>query len=94
MMLDNVKKIKNEDKGLVAKSIEFLPDQMRQVLDESRLIKIPSSFSKVTQVVVSGMGGSNLGAGIVKAALSDQIKLPLSIHPGYHVPKNVNEKTT
>jgi glucose/mannose-6-phosphate isomerase len=39
------------------------------------------------------MGGSNLGAGIVKAVFSDQIKVPISIIPGYSVPANVDKNT-
>jgi glucose/mannose-6-phosphate isomerase len=93
MNLDNINQIKKLDPGQVAKSIEFLPDQIRQVLEESRLIKIPKNYSKVTQVVVNGMGGSNIGVGIVKSAFGDQVKVPISIVPGYNVPAHVNEST-
>lgn len=93
MNLDNLKQIKNFDKGKVAESISLLPDQIRQVLGEARLIKIPREYSKVTQVVVNGMGGSNLGAGIIKAVFSGQIKVPISIVPGYNVPFHVNKNT-
>ncbi len=93
MNLDNLKQIKKFDKGRVAESISLLPDQIRQVLGEARLIKIPREYSKVTQVVVNGMGGSNLGAGIIKAVFSGQIKVPISIVPGYNVPFHVNKNT-
>jgi len=93
MNLDNLNQYKKLDTGQVAKSISLLPDQVRQVLHEARLIKIPREYSKVTQVVVNGMGGSNLGAGIVKSVFADQIKVPLSITPGYRVPAHVNKNT-
>lgn len=93
MILNNLNQIKKLDTGQVAESIELLPDQIRQVLEESRLIKIPPEYSKVTQVVVNGMGGSNIGAGIVKSAFSDQIKVPISIAPGYNVPAHINRNT-
>ncbi len=93
MALDNFKQIKKLDKSGVYKSIETLPDQIRQVLEDSRLIKIPREFSKINQVVVNGMGASNLGAGIVKAVFADQIKAPINITPGYAVPANVNKNT-
>ncbi|NIA18265.1 MAG: SIS domain-containing protein [Actinobacteria bacterium] len=93
MTLDNLNQIKKLDKSEVYKSIETLPDQIRQVLDDSRLIKIPRAFSKINQVAVNGMGGSNLGAGIIKAVFSDRLKAPISITPGYSVPDSVDKNT-
>jgi len=91
--LDEQKIYKKYDTGQVAKSIELLPDQVRQVLDESRLVKIPTDYSKVTQVVVNGMGASNIGVGIVKSVFADQIKIPVTITPGYQIPASVDKKT-
>jgi len=93
MQLDNIKKMQKLDANHVAESISLLPDQIRQVLHEARLIKVPREYSKVTQVVVNGMGGSNLGAGIVKSVFFGQIKVPISIVPGYSVPAHVNKNT-
>jgi glucose/mannose-6-phosphate isomerase len=97
MILDNLSQTKRLDRGEVYKSIETLPDQVRQVLEDARLIKVPREFSAVkggiSQVVVNGMGASNLGAGVVKAVFADQIKLPISIVPGYAVPANVGKNT-
>lgn len=93
MNLDNVKKIKKLDTGQVAESISALPFQIRQVLHEARLIKIPGEYGKTTQAVVNGMGGSNIGAGIIKSVFSGEVKIPISITPGYEVPANVNDKT-
>ncbi len=91
--LDDQKIYKKLDTGQVAKSIELLADQVRQVLDESRLVKIPTDYSKVTQVVVNGMGGSNIGVYIAKSVFADQIKIPITITPGYQIPASVDKKT-
>ncbi len=93
MNLDNINKIKKLDSGRVAESISALPFQIRQVLHEARLIKIPGEYGKVAQAVVNGMGGSNIGAGIIKSVFSNEIKVPVSITPGYGVPAHVNDKT-
>ena len=92
MQLNNLKQLKRLDKGKVGESISLLPNQVKQVLDDTRLIKIPDS-SKVSEIVVNGMGGSNLGAGIIKAVFSKELSVPLSIVPGYNVPKSVNKNT-
>lgn len=101
MNLNNIKTYQKLDTGQVAKSISLLPDQLRQALEDSRLIKIPSGYTqstptlakKITQVVVNGMGGSNLGARIIKSLLSDQLKTPIIIQPGYEAPAFVNKNT-
>jgi glucose/mannose-6-phosphate isomerase len=96
MILDDLSQIKKLDKKASYKSIETLADQVRQVLTEAHLIKVPAEYTvknNINQVVVNGMGASNLGAGIVKAVWSDEIKLPLSIIPGYEVPASVDKKT-
>lgn len=92
-ILDNPSQIKRMDKSHIYKSIETLPDQIRQVLGEAHLIKVPYEYSKVNQVVVNGMGGSNLGVGIVKSAWSREIKVPITILSGYEVPANVDNNT-
>ncbi len=93
MNLDNQNLYKKLDTGRVADSIELLPDQVRQVLDDARLIKIPREYAKISNIVINGMGGSNLGARIIKAVYSDKIKAPISITPGYRVPAHVNKDT-
>lgn len=92
-ILDELDKIKKLDKSGTMGSIELLYSQIRQVLDESRLVKIPREYSKVKNVVINGMGASNLGAGIFKAVFSDKIKVPVSIAPGYEIPAYVSENT-
>lgn len=93
MNLDDQKIYKKLDLGKVAESIASLAAQMKQVLKQADLIKLPSVYGRVTQVVVNGMGGSNIGVGLVKAALSDRLKAPIAITPGYQVPASVDENT-
>ncbi len=93
MNLDKQEIYKKLDKGFVADSIATLPDQIRQVLTEARLIKIPKDYSEINKVVLAGMGGSNLGIRIMRNAFSDQIKVPINICAGYGVPNYVDDKT-
>lgn len=93
MNFDNQKQYKKLDPNHVGKSIELLPDQMRQVLNNSRLIKIPKEYKSVNKIVVNGMGGSNLGARLIQSAFKDVLKVPLLIEPGYAVPNYVDKNT-
>ena len=91
--LDDLNRIKILDSGKVAESIGFLSLQIRQVLDDSDSIKVPSDYHKVAKVVINGMGGSNIGVGILKAVFSDQLKIPVLLTPGYEVPAYVGADT-
>lgn len=94
MTLDDLNRIKRFDTGRVADSIEVLPLQLKQVLEDFKKIKIDKSeFEGITQVVVNGMGGSNIGVGVLKAVFSDRLRVPVSITPGYEVPAHVNQNT-
>ncbi len=93
MKLDNKESYHKEEQQKVAKAIAYLPDQVRQALTEVKLIKMPVQYKKASCIVVNGMGGSNIGARIVKHALADKIKTPIIVSPGYEVPSFVNKKT-
>jgi len=101
MNLDDLTQIKKLDTEKVSQSIELMPDQIRQVIKETNSISLPASFTiktpslnkKISQIVVNGMGGSNLGAKIIKSALADKLKLPLNIEPGYALPGYIGKNT-
>lgn len=93
MGLDDLKIYKDLDKENVNQSISQLPDQIRHVLSLSKQIKIPKEYAGVSNIVISGMGGSNLGARIIQSALSAEIKLPFTITPGYAVPGFIGKDT-
>lgn len=93
MNLDSPKQIKKLDTDLVSESIESLPQQIEHLLKEIKNIKVPSSYKNITNVVVNGMGGSNLGARIIRSALKRRLKYSIAITPGYVVPKHINNNT-
>jgi glucose/mannose-6-phosphate isomerase len=93
MNLNNQEIYKKYDLGNVAESISFLPDQLEQAFFEAEKIEIPKSYKKIDKIVVNGMGGSNLGARIIESAMSQELKVPLLINPGYEVPGYVNKDT-
>ncbi len=92
-ILDNINYINKIDKSAGYKSLELLPDQIRQVINDSLLIKIPKEYSEIKNIVVAGMGGSNLGARIAKVLFSQDLKVPLDILAGYEVPGYVDKTT-
>lgn len=93
MNLDNKKLYEKLDTHQVAESIDSLADQIRQVIQDSSGVKIPKEYSKVKNIVLAGMGGSNLGIRILRKAFSDQIGVPININAGYGVPSYVDKDT-
>lgn len=93
MNLDNIKQIEKLDAKKIHESIGFLPKQIEHVLEITKNLKIPTSFKKINQVVLNGMGGSNLGLEIIKAVFENEAKVPFSICPGYTIPASVDANT-
>lgn len=75
------------------KSIELLGEQIKQSYHEAKKIRLPKNYSQVNRIVTCGMGGSQLGADLVRHLFSKEIKLPIVQVKGYNLPKFVNNKT-
>jgi glucose/mannose-6-phosphate isomerase len=91
--LDDEGRIKDLDRSNLSSSIKQLPDQVQQVWEEAKNFPFPESYAEIKNVVVSGMGGSALGARIIQSFYSDQLKVPLTIVNNYDLPEFVSEET-
>jgi glucose/mannose-6-phosphate isomerase len=69
---------------LVADSIRFIPKQIAQVVEDWTTVQSPGKT--FNQVIVCGMGGSALGADIVRYACGNSLTLPLRIVNDYRLP--------
>ena len=89
----NDKKSLEEKYKLVADTIRAYPLQLKQAWEEIDRLYIPNEYKNVDNVVVSGMGGSALGARIIDSYIVDKIRLPIEIFTEYHLPNYVNQNT-
>lgn len=92
-MLDNKEKIRQLDSKNMLGSIELLGQQVEEVLAQAKKIKIPSTYKKVSSIVVLGMGGSALGAHVIKSVFFKNLAVPVEIINGYQTPSFISEKT-
>lgn len=92
-ILDSREKIKVADKSYLLGSVEVLPEQIQDAWDSTKDLTFPAEYSDVKNIVVSGMGGSNLGSLVIKRLFKDELTLPLEIYPHYHLPGYVNSDT-
>ena len=84
-ILDNQTKIKKLDQSQMLESIKQLTGQCQQVWQEAKGVKIPADYKKVKNIVINGMGGSGLGAQIIRFLFWDKLKIPLEIINSYRV---------
>ncbi len=89
----NLKTIKKLDKQNMYSSIKELSLQCDQVFNEWKNIKIAPHYKKIQNIVVSGMGGSGLGAHIIKSIFKNELKFPVEIMNSYHLPAYVDKNT-
>ncbi|MFW0862705.1 MAG: SIS domain-containing protein [Candidatus Komeilibacteria bacterium] len=80
-----------KNRAKVYSSIELIPAQIEQAWTMMAEAKIPSKYKKFSNIVVCGMGGSNIGFHLVRQALASKIEVPIFIHSDYKLPKFVNK---
>lgn len=93
IILDNLSNIKKFDSQNMLGSIEHLHKQVEQISAESENLVFPDSYKNITNVVILGMGGSTLGAHVLKSVYAHTLTVPVEIINGYRVPRYVSEKT-
>lgn len=74
-------------------SIEQLPDQLNHGWEIGQAMDLSAVSAPIKNIVVAGMGGSNLGAHVVKAAFESTLAVPLEIVPFYNLPAYVDAST-
>lgn len=92
-MLDDKAKIVQLDSKNMLGSIQLLEKQVEEVLDQVKKVKITVSYKKASNIVVLGMGGSALGAHLIKSVFLEGLKIPVEIVNGYQAPGFVSEKS-
>jgi len=85
--------IKKLDKANLLASIGLLAKQCEQTWQEIKKIKVPENYRRVQNIIVSGMGGSALGAHIVKTLYAETLRLPMEIIRDYSLPDYAGPKT-
>ncbi len=91
-ILDDRVKIKEIDPDGALASAESIADQVRQVWEERDQIDV-SAYKNVQNIVVAGMGGSALGADLVRHLYKEELPVSMEICKDYDLPKYVGKNT-
>lgn len=91
-VLNSREEIAKFDKSNVLGSVEALADQVRHSWEDAQSVSFQPQ-AEIKNVVVAGMGGSGLGAYLIKTVFKDKLKIPFDYVNSYTLPGYVNENT-
>lgn len=91
--LDDAEKIKQLDKSNLYGSVEEFYKQFIHAWDDTKNITLPPSYRQVNKLLLTGMGGSGLGARLIESLYGLTLKYPLVRLNNYDLPTWVDENT-
>lgn len=91
--LNNTEEIKANDPSDMLGALWNLPEQCEEALAIGRKVDIPSDFSDITAIVVTGLGGSAIGGDFLRLFVNDRVSVPVVVNRDYTLPKFIDNKT-
>lgn len=92
--LDDLELIQRYDRAGMRDIIGSFPAQCRTALTIGSSIRLPSSYrTRYDAVVSTGLGGSAIGADIIRSYISAGAPAPLFVNRGYELPGFVSKRT-
>ena len=93
-ILDDVDQIRAMDPGNMYNSIFDFAEQMSDALKIGKMWKVdPDDFYGIKNIVVVGMGGSAIGAEILRSFLASKLMVPFDICRNYVLPEYVDDES-
>ena len=91
--LDNASDYRQYDKSGMLNHLHGFPEQCQKAWEKVNRFELPREYSKVSSVVIAGMGGSAIGGDIVRRLALAESKVPVWVHRDYGLPAFVDENT-
>jgi len=92
--LDDLERIKKLDQVGMYDRIYDFPSQFEDALRLTRATPIPDwDKSKIDKIVLAGLGGSAIGADLVRSYLADKLDIPMVICRNYTLPNFVDSSS-
>ena len=93
MNLDDLAYFKEIDQQDMLSHIDGLPDQLLSAWQLAKKQKLPA-WQGIRYIVITGMGGSAIGADLVSAAVMETCPVPIIVHRDYGLPAFVKGPET
>lgn len=93
-MLDDPKLIKKYDRSGMLGTIESFPRQCLEAKSIGSSFNLPASYrTPYRSIICAGLGGSAIGADILRSYLWNEIKIPFFVNRNYTLPAFAGEDT-
>jgi len=92
-ILDDIKTVKKYDRSDMLALLESFPAQCRAAKTIGSEFELPGSFKSIrySNIVCTGMGGSAIGADIIRSYIADEAKVPILVNRNYTLPSFVGK---
>ena len=91
--LDNASTYRKFDKLGMLDHLHRFPEQCQKAWEKVLKFELPPEYTKISNVVIVGMGGSAIGGDIVRRLALSESKVPVRVHRDYGLPAFVDEST-
>jgi glucose/mannose-6-phosphate isomerase len=94
MNLDDLESFRARDPGDMLAWIDAVPQQIEDAWRAAEGLDVPESLAAVERIVVAGMGGSAMGAGLVQALAAHESPAPFEVVRDYRLPAHTRGPRT
>jgi glucose/mannose-6-phosphate isomerase len=92
--LDNLKAVERCDKSKMIDLIESFPEQCADAKRIAAAFELPKGFkTRYENIICTGLGGSAIGADLVRSYIADEVKTPLVVNRNYTLPAFAGSET-
>lgn len=91
--LNDFAAIQANDPGKMLEALRNLPEQCQEALAIGRKVSIPESHRDISNIVITGLGGSAIGGDFLRLFVGDRIGVPVIVNRDYTLPKFIGPKT-
>jgi glucose/mannose-6-phosphate isomerase len=91
--IDNKATYGTTDPSGMLDRIHELPEQLTNAWTMVEQLQLPQDYRNVKNVVVLGMGGSAIGADLVRTLVAGECPVPIIVNRDYALPAFVNQET-
>jgi len=78
---------------MMDKLIAEFPQQLQEALDIGKKINLTTTDKTYNNILACGLGGSGIGANLVRDLIGHQLNIPMIVNKNYFIPAFVNENT-
>ncbi|MBM2821243.1 MAG: bifunctional phosphoglucose/phosphomannose isomerase, glucose/mannose-6-phosphate isomerase, partial [Candidatus Berkelbacteria bacterium] len=90
--IDSIEEIEKIDQDGYLHNLQEFPEQCERCWKDWKDIPLPTRFIQSKNILITGMGGSNMGGALV-SGLSRDFRIPVVIWRDYDIPGWVNKDT-